>query len=463
MYNGWGRLAQINSTLTPIIPKSQAPDQTPQAPEVEANPHDVFSQMSQHMPHNRIGDAPQSQAKNQTTETDERPHDVFDRMGHNMSYANAFDLGSISMEQRFEAMDEAIDKEEQKIQARTNTNPAHKTNRDHTDDQEVSAPFALDDVALVDDLDQMHQAMDHEDEDEPDEDSESTSDYDESDQAIQFSTERARLIKPGGASIFGYQKDEHGLARAVSTGTKIATIPFGKEISVDSSATLTQNNRKYIWANDGGKTGYIRKNNVLPDSLKKLPQILANPRLKKALREIAKTKGSELELDFYLAVEKLEPNDQIGAVMIYDKYLHDEDYGTKAQDLNGQLRKLNPKVNANLLLKTDAEKDWRQTVNVGAARAAIQDNFPQLIHQNMFKKALFFQAFRNANELKSKLENKTFQFNPKITGINMAKLGSVSVMTESTNNLQGDVFRDGLKRTLALPGEHDRIKPWFNV
>ena len=138
--------------------KSNDPQDTPpQTIETEANPHDVFSQMSQHMPHNKMGGGQQTEMKSQITEADERPHDVFDRMGHNMSYANSFDLGSISMEQRFEELDEAIDNEEQNIQARANT--AQKKNRHRVDEQEVSTPLALDDVALVDDLNQMHEAM----------------------------------------------------------------------------------------------------------------------------------------------------------------------------------------------------------------------------------------------------------------------------------------------------------------
>lgn len=157
--------------------------------EAGSNPHDVFSQMSQHMPHNQMGDAPLAQVNSQAAEAaddDERPHDVFDRMGRNMSYANAFDLGSISLEQRFEEFDDAIDKEEEKIRSKnTVIQKKHEVNN-----TQISAPLALDDAALVADLDLMHKAMAvecnvSEEDKESHEDKESQSTPDKAVQAIQ--------------------------------------------------------------------------------------------------------------------------------------------------------------------------------------------------------------------------------------------------------------------------------------
>ncbi|MDJ0702772.1 MAG: hypothetical protein QNJ46_05780 [Leptolyngbyaceae cyanobacterium MO_188.B28] len=136
-------------------------EDTPSASETVPNPHEMFSRMSQHMPHNQMGSTPMAQTKSQSAEVEAEtpPHDVFDRMGHNMSYANSFDLGSISLEQRFDEFDEVLAKEE-RSRSRAKSFPIE----DESSLQEVSAPLALDEAALEEDLALMHEVMTKEEE-----------------------------------------------------------------------------------------------------------------------------------------------------------------------------------------------------------------------------------------------------------------------------------------------------------
>ncbi|MEO1395810.1 MAG: hypothetical protein AAFV90_23175 [Cyanobacteria bacterium J06634_5] len=436
--------------------KSQTPDAA-LASEDSDNPHDVFSQMSEHMPHNQMSAEPLAQVGNEAVDLEQAPHDVFDRMGHNMSYANSFDLGSISLEQRFDAFDEAIDRAAEKLEAK---HQAIQSKKERTA-QALDAPLALDDVALVADLALMQETMAN-DEDNGGEGHHAESDDDAPDQAIQFSTEPAWVVKPGGATIYKYQKDDHGLSRAVETG-RVVKPAFGDTISVDMGAELTRNNRKYVLANAGGKIGYIRKDNVLPKSFNKLSEIVDHPRVMKALRAQAKSQDSEGEINFYLAVDELEPDDQAGAIRIFDRYLLDEDdeTATKIEDLNKQLKTLNPKINPEYLLKEDAPAGWRKTVNVGSSRAAIHENFPQLVYKNRFQKALFFHYLRNADDLKAKLAS-GLKFKPKLINAENEKAQENSVLKETVNNLRSDMFQSQLKGALAANRFGD-IEALFNL
>ncbi|NEZ55937.1 hypothetical protein [Adonisia turfae] len=146
--------------------------------ETADNPHDVFSQMAQHMPHNQMNSTslPLARSKEDTSDDEQKPHDVFDRMGHNMSYANSFDLGSISLEQRFDEFDDLLNKE------KTIQSTAQSVLMDEFDElldnekraqsraqsaqleegasaQSVSASLALDEAALEEDLAQMYGVM----------------------------------------------------------------------------------------------------------------------------------------------------------------------------------------------------------------------------------------------------------------------------------------------------------------
>ncbi|NEZ64941.1 hypothetical protein D0962_19480 [Leptolyngbyaceae cyanobacterium CCMR0082] len=123
--------------------------------EAVADPHDVFDQMSSHMPHNQMDDTPVIPVSSQPVEVKEdmtgsRAHDVFDRMGHNMSHATSFNLGTISLEQRFDEFDQELqqttEKQNQPHRARAENRP---TSPDH------SASLTLDETALAADLAQM--------------------------------------------------------------------------------------------------------------------------------------------------------------------------------------------------------------------------------------------------------------------------------------------------------------------
>ena len=127
----------------------------------DAHPHEMFSRMSQHMPHSQMASSPLDQTKSQPTEAEieTRPHDVFDRMGHNMSYANAFDLGSISLEQRFDEFDEVLAKEE-----RTRSTAKPVQTEDRSSAPKISASLTLDEAVLEEDLALMHEVMTKEEE-----------------------------------------------------------------------------------------------------------------------------------------------------------------------------------------------------------------------------------------------------------------------------------------------------------
>jgi Bacterial EndoU nuclease len=55
--------------------------------------------------------APQSQAQSVPPKKSS-PHDIFDQMGRNMAHATAFDLGTFSLEQRFDEFDRLLDEQE---------------------------------------------------------------------------------------------------------------------------------------------------------------------------------------------------------------------------------------------------------------------------------------------------------------------------------------------------------------
>ncbi|MEO1353904.1 MAG: hypothetical protein AAFW84_34990 [Cyanobacteria bacterium J06635_15] len=435
--------AQQMSTAAAADSTSALPDDIR---EEVANPHDVFSQMAQHMPHNQMDSTPLALAKSSdeaAPEVAQTPHDVFDQMGHNMSYANSFDLGSISLEQRFDEFDEVLGQQ--------HSTPPKAKALQVGEQTRGAAALALDEAALVEDIALMQATMPQ------------ASAPDDANQAMQFATERATVIKPSGATIYKFEKDAHGLGTSVKTGmsSSVVKVPFGKEISVDLGAEITQANKTYVFANDGGKIGYIRKDNVFPASFT-LAQVLDHPRLRQALREQAKSQRVEAELDFYLAVDNLDADDQAGAIQIYDQFLHDEEYGEKkAQTLNHELQQLNAQVNPNYLLQADAPDTWRKTVNVGADRDAIQNNFPQLVHQNLFKKPLFLQSLGNSDALANSLSSNSFQLDPNLTDIQDAERGSV--MDESSKNLNQDLIQLGLRELLSRPDQHGQIEGWFNI
>ncbi len=81
----------------------EAPSPNPQ----QSSPHDVFDRLEQ-------GLAPDPAPTPEPTYSN--AHSVFDQMGKNMAYANSFDLGTISLQQRFDEFDRILEAEEtQKI------------------------------------------------------------------------------------------------------------------------------------------------------------------------------------------------------------------------------------------------------------------------------------------------------------------------------------------------------------
>jgi Glycosyltransferase sugar-binding region containing DXD motif len=74
-------------------PPAETPAPPPPAPESQTQP------------------APQSQAQTVPPKKSS-PHDIFDQMGRNMAHATAFDLGTFSLEQRFDEFDRLLDEQE---------------------------------------------------------------------------------------------------------------------------------------------------------------------------------------------------------------------------------------------------------------------------------------------------------------------------------------------------------------
>ncbi|MGI9286573.1 MAG: hypothetical protein ACR2P1_14400 [Pseudomonadales bacterium] len=229
-----------------------------EAPEADGDRHAVFSEMSQHMPHNRLSNAPLAQAKSQAADSGEEvedPHEVFKALGHNMSHASSFDLGSISMEQTFEDLNEKLDKAEEKIQARA------ETVQKKANDQEVSTPLALNDAALVDDLDQMHEAMANDD-DKSDEDNDANLDDDASNQAMQLAIDGVAYVTKtdkGGAYLHAIETNTAGDITNVKTVKGRVRVPTGAQVLIDTGKTKDD----YIWAHHNNKTGAIRKSSVV--------------------------------------------------------------------------------------------------------------------------------------------------------------------------------------------------------
>ncbi len=104
------------STPAPIPREPSTPTSalsTPPAPQEltkQASPHDVFDRLAQGIPPEP---SPTNSPAPQATYSS--AHSVFDRMGKNMAFANSFDLGTISLQQRFDEFDRVLDKEERSL------------------------------------------------------------------------------------------------------------------------------------------------------------------------------------------------------------------------------------------------------------------------------------------------------------------------------------------------------------
>jgi endonuclease/exonuclease/phosphatase family metal-dependent hydrolase len=99
------------STSTPnaeqlSVPSSSSP--APVEPSKQTSPHDVFDRMAQGVPPEPKAPTPAPTYSN--------AHSVFDRMGKNMAFANSFDLGTISLDQRFDKFDQILKAEEKQSQ-----------------------------------------------------------------------------------------------------------------------------------------------------------------------------------------------------------------------------------------------------------------------------------------------------------------------------------------------------------
>lgn len=97
------------SAPVPTTPEPTAPVRL----EKPASPHDLFDRMAQGIPPETPPTAPEP--------TYSSAHSVFDRMGKNMAFANSFDLGTISLQQRFDEFDRIFDAEEDKSLAQATT------------------------------------------------------------------------------------------------------------------------------------------------------------------------------------------------------------------------------------------------------------------------------------------------------------------------------------------------------
>lgn len=133
-------------TETPSIPSSPEPAQP--------HPHDVFDQIAQgKLPPPTPTPSPELPAQE---EGEARPfaysHAIFDQMAEGMAYANSFNLGTISLEQKFDEFDRLLDQEEQQKQAAPEPVLSHAA---ELDDQELAEDLAL--INGVEFADQMGQ------------------------------------------------------------------------------------------------------------------------------------------------------------------------------------------------------------------------------------------------------------------------------------------------------------------
>lgn len=98
--------------------------------------------------------APQSQAQSVAPKP-ASPHDIFDQMGRNMAHATAFDLGTFSLEQRFDEFDEILDREEQNQYQTVEAQSSSSPDEEMQPDEEMGEAMDFDDTDLMDDLDQI--------------------------------------------------------------------------------------------------------------------------------------------------------------------------------------------------------------------------------------------------------------------------------------------------------------------
>ncbi len=92
----------------PATPTPEPPPPSPVEPAQQTSPHDVFDRMAQGIP--------PEPTPSESTPTYSNAHSIFDRMGKNMAFANSFDLGTISLQQRFDEFDRVLDADDRKSQ-----------------------------------------------------------------------------------------------------------------------------------------------------------------------------------------------------------------------------------------------------------------------------------------------------------------------------------------------------------
>lgn len=111
-YDGDRKQTVNTSTSAPNVEQLSvppSPSPAPVEPLKQTSPHDVFDRMAQGVP-------PEPKAPTPTP-TYSNAHSVFDRMGKNMAFANSFDLGTISLQQRFDEFDRILEAEESAFSA----------------------------------------------------------------------------------------------------------------------------------------------------------------------------------------------------------------------------------------------------------------------------------------------------------------------------------------------------------
>ncbi|NMF86708.1 hypothetical protein [Nodosilinea sp. P-1105] len=103
-YEGTGQ--QVGDAAPNATQLSTSEPSAPGKPAKQGSPHDVFDRLEQGLP---------PDPEPTPAPTYSNAHSVFDRMGNNMAFANSFDLGTVSLQQKFDEFDQTLDDEERNL------------------------------------------------------------------------------------------------------------------------------------------------------------------------------------------------------------------------------------------------------------------------------------------------------------------------------------------------------------
>jgi hypothetical protein len=272
-YDGDRKQAVNTPTSAPTVEQLSvppSPSPAPIEPPKQTSPHDVFDRMAQGVP-------PEPKAPT-SAPTYSNAHSVFDRMGKNMAFANSFDLGTISLQQRFDEFDRILEAEEkgqsQSKAAAFNVEAHSLASEDESPDTQrgMSRPFAKEQEKAY---------------------------------AVTYVITWGKSKEAG---IHKYLPDTPDVVRSGGIfGTGIAVrVPFGKAIEVDWKREPSD--RKYVWCRYNSTEGYINKAYILGPSTSEetLRQILNSPILVKGLEAYLKREHATENLEFLLDLENLQ-------------------------------------------------------------------------------------------------------------------------------------------------------------